>query len=420
MGNIRVGSPHLSLQELRAYYNAVVLAYGAESDRKLGIPGEDLNGVLSAREFVWWYNGHPSMAPGNLSAPLNMSEVRNVAIIGMGNVALDCARILLKNPEELKNTDIAQHALESLQKSSVEEVHIVARRGPAQAAVTPKELREILQLKGIQAHVHPQNCLNLGSVCQEEIKTDRIKRRVVEILSKNVSKTEEPGYTSKEDGQESVASISPKQLHFHFLSSPTEIVPSNDQPNSVGYLRSEQTELHGQKGKQKAVGTGQFTDIPVDMVLESVGYRSIPVDGAPFNHKSGIVPNHLGQVVRNLESDSHSAEDISLPAAETGLFVCGWLKRGPTGIIGTNLIDAEQTADTLIRSIDILPAVQADIQGKEGIQHLMKERGVKVIDFDGWKSIDAEERRRGDLAGKPREKIVKIDHMLEVAKQEQK
>lgn len=180
LGNVRVGTPALSLRELRSYYNGVVLAYGAESDRKLRIPGEDLPGVLSAREFVWWYNGHPSMA----ALPIDLRSVHSVAICGLGNVAVDCARVLLRSPDDLARTDIASHAVRALRNSGVKEVHLLGRRGPAQAAFTPKELREMLNLEGVAVHIHPEGCLDLSPACQEEIAGNRIKRRVVEVLSK--------------------------------------------------------------------------------------------------------------------------------------------------------------------------------------------------------------------------------------------
>ena len=182
LGNVRVGRhAAVTLDELRTFYNAVVLAYGAESDRKLRIPGETcLSGVHSAREFVWWYNGHPSAS----ALPVALSGVRSVAICGLGNVAVDCARVLLRPVEELAKTDIAAHAVDALRRSSVKEVHLVGRRGPAQAAFTPKELRELLSLEGVAVHIHPKGCLNLDPECKEEVAGNRIKRRVVEVLSK--------------------------------------------------------------------------------------------------------------------------------------------------------------------------------------------------------------------------------------------
>lgn len=180
LGNVRVGSPALPLATLRAHYNAVVLAYGAESDRRLGIPGEALPGVVSAREFVRWYNGHPAGA----ALPVDLRRVHSVAICGLGNVALDCARVLLRPVADLAATDMAAYAVAALQKSGVREVHILARRGPAQAACTPKELRELLSLEGIALKVHPPGALELAPQCEAEVKGNRIRRRVVEVVTK--------------------------------------------------------------------------------------------------------------------------------------------------------------------------------------------------------------------------------------------
>jgi adrenodoxin-NADP+ reductase len=413
LGNVRVGSPALSLAELRKYYNAVVLAYGAESDRRLGIPGENAPNVFSAREFVWWYNGHPSAA----TLPIDMRNVKSVAVVGLGNVALDCARVLLSTPTALGKTDIAQHALQALRQSSVEEVHLIGRRGPAQAAFTPKELRELVSMEGIDTYIHPQGCLELAPACQKELKESRIKRRVVEVLSK----------TSVQQKQASAAASGPnRRLHFHFLSSPLEILPvpsADDSKNAdvtteektsetPGFLRVERTALRhsvDNQGRQIAVGTGAFENIPAQLVLQSVGYRSVAMDGAPFDPERGVIPNVLGQVM---------TQDGS--GAEPGLFVCGWLKRGPTGIIGTNLVDAEQTVDTIARARDALPPILPEQKEEEGVAALLRRRGVQVVDFAGWERIDEEEQKRGAAVGKPREKLVDEAEMVRVAFQEQK
>ena len=440
MGNVRIGSEALSLKELRSYYNAVILAYGAESDRKLGIPGESLPGVLSAREFVWWYNGHPTMASTTSQNRIatDLSRARNVAIVGLGNVALDCARILLKPPSSLQCTDIASHALDRLRTSSITQVHLIGRRGPAQAAFTPKELREVLHLENVSIHIHPQGCLQLSPECQTEVKQQRMKRRVVEVLSKRLAVERDKAIEEEKmpptDGKRSSKEVSKdsKELHFHFLSSPVEIVPSKDRNEDDGAggidcIRVERMRLEGPPGKRKATGTKAFDEIPVDMVLESVGYRSVSIEGVPFDDETGIIPNVLGQVMtpanavgaddasaeRRASEDDDAVDQKVLP--DPGLFVCGWLKRGPTGIIGTNLVDAEQTVDTVVRSLDTLPSIQQSRRGREGVLQLMRERGIKVVDFDGWERLDEEERKRGQLVGKPREKVVDIEEMLRYA-----
>jgi adrenodoxin-NADP+ reductase len=399
--------PNVSLNELRSLYNAVVLAYGAESDRRLGIPGENLKpGVYPAREFVQWYNGHPSAA--SLQLP-DFSTITSVAICGLGNVALDIARVLLQPVDRLALSDAAEHAVAVLRKSAVQDVHLLGRRGPAQAAFTPKELRELLGMEGIKVKIHPQGCLDLNPACAAEVKSNRIKRRVVEVLGKALVEGDKPGE---------------RTLHLHFLRSPIKILQTAQ--GSVAGVRLEHTAL--QEGTetgaaQKAVGTGITSDLPAQLVLESIGYKSSPIEGAPFNSKLGIIPNQLGQVVAVSSSDDGgSTAAVPVP----GLFVCGWLKRGPSGIIGTNLVDAEQTVDTMVRSQDTFPNLsggdgdggggERGASGRQGLAKLLEERCVNVVDFKGWEAIDAEEVRRGKAVGKPREKIVKVEEMLEIAK----
>ncbi|KAL4519574.1 hypothetical protein Ndes2526B_g01841 [Nannochloris sp. 'desiccata'] len=412
----------VSLDELRSLYNAVVLAYGAQSDRRLGIPGEDLKpGVYPAREFVQWYNGHPSAA--SLQLP-DFSSVTSVAICGLGNVALDIARVLLQPIERLAMSDAAEHAVAALRKSAVRDVHLLGRRGPAQAAFTPKELRELLSMEGIQVKIHPKECLDLSPACAAEVKGNRIKRRVVEVLEKAV------GVGSDKAGD--------RTLHLHFLRSPIEILHSE---GSVSGVRLEHTALQVQESAstssgagapppQKAGGTGLHSDLHAQLVLESIGYKSCPMEGAPFNSKVGIIPNQLGQVMEEHQSSNRQGRDGTRGNTETpfaekshvpvpGLFVCGWLKRGPSGIIGTNLVDAEQTVDTMVRSQGSFPKVgqrHGGGGGRQGLQALLKNRKIEVVDFKGWEKIDAEEVRRGSAVGKPREKIVSVEEMLEIAK----
>ncbi len=367
-----------------------MLAYGAESDRRLGIPGENLKpGVYPAREFVQWYNGHPSAA--SLKLP-DFSTITSVAICGLGNVALDIARVLLQPVERLALSDATEHAVAALKNSSVRDVHLLGRRGPAQAAFTPKELRELLAMDGINVKIHPEGCLDLSPACAAEIKGNRIKRRVVEVLGKALT--------------EGAEKSGDRTLHLHFLCSPLEILPSeksNEKSGSVAGVRLEHTKLvqgNEEGAPQKAVGTGITSDLPAQLVLESIGYKSCPIQGAPFDSKRGIIPNQLGQV-------------LDAP----GLFVCGWLKRGPSGIIGTNLVDAEQTVDTMVCSQGSFPQKLAEQPGgRMALKRLLDERKIEIVDFKGWEAIDAEEIRRGNAVGKPREKIVSVEEMLKIAK----
>ncbi|XP_031388723.1 NADPH:adrenodoxin oxidoreductase, mitochondrial isoform X2 [Punica granatum] len=386
LGNITLGSA-ISLPELRELYHVVVLAYGAESDRTLGIPGEDLSGIHSAREFVWWYNGHPDYK--NMDPDL--INTHTAVILGQGNVALDVARILLRPTEELATTDIAEHALTALRRSSIRKVYLVGRRGPAQAACTAKELREILGIKDLHIHIQESDLLK-SPADEEELKNNRIHRRVYELLSKAA--------TTKA----SLPVGDHRELHFTFFRKPDRFLESEDRPGHVSRVHLEKTCLKGdESGKQIAVGTGEFEDLK--MVLKSIGYKSVPVDGLPFDHRRGVVPNVRGRVISESSGDS--------AALEPGLYVCGWLKRGPTGIIGTNLQCAEETVSSISEDLEkglLQPSAQKP--GRDGLLQLLDDRNVRVVPFSGWERIDSEERRFGSLRNKPREKLASWDELL--------
>ncbi|XP_057545672.1 NADPH:adrenodoxin oxidoreductase, mitochondrial isoform X2 [Amaranthus tricolor] len=317
LGNVNLGSS-VSLKQLRDLYHVVVLAYGAESDRALGIPGEDLKGIYSAREFVWWYNGHPDCR--NLAPDLQSTDT--AVILGQGNVALDVARILLRPTAELAVTDIASHALAALEKSSIRKVYLVGRRGPVQAACTAKELREILGIKNLYINIQESD-LCTSPVDEEEMSKSRIRKRVYELLCK--AAIARP-VNSPATGQ--------RELHFVFFRKPDRFFESEKKNGYVAGVHFEKTTLKADSGLQLAVETGEFEDIECGLVLKSIGYKSVPVDGLPFDPDRGV-PNSRGRVLRNA-----SGNDVLL---EEGLYVCGWLKRGPTGIIATNLYCAEET-----------------------------------------------------------------------------
>ncbi|KAK6152066.1 hypothetical protein DH2020_014701 [Rehmannia glutinosa] len=374
-GNVSLGSS-ITLSELREMYNAVILAYGAESDRSLGIPGEELPGTYAAREFVWWYNGHPDCR--NL-AP-NLESTDTAVILGQGNVALDVARILLRPTAELAKTDIPSHALGALEESSIRKVYLVGRRGPVQAACTAKELREILGIKDLGIHIQQAD---LVTTTADE--NNRIRRRVYELLSKAVTPAHAPV-----SGQ--------RELHFVFFRKPDRFIESDDRSGHLGGVRLEKTTLKGDNELVKQVA----------VALKSIGYKSVAIDGLPFDNDKGIVPNHGGRVLADASQDHTQYE--------TGLYVCGWLKRGPTGIIATNLYCAEETLACV--SDDIHKGVltsNSPKPGREGLLHLLNSRNTRVVSFDGWEKIDLEERRRGNLKNKPREKLTTWEELLKVA-----
>ncbi|XP_057969165.1 NADPH:adrenodoxin oxidoreductase, mitochondrial isoform X2 [Malania oleifera] len=393
-GNVTLGSS-ISLTELREMYHVVVLAYGAESDRVLHIPGEDLGGILPAREFVWWYNGHPDCR--NLA--LDLKSTDTAVILGQGNVALDVARILLRPTVELATTDIAGHALTALKESTIRKVFLVGRRGPVQAACTAKELREVLGIKDLFINIQEADLVKTLAD-EEELKDNRIRRRIYELLSKAAIS----GPSCPCSGQ--------RELHFVFFKKPDRFLVSDNRSNHVSGVRFEKTILqeNGVSGKRIAVGTGEFEDLECGMVLKSIGYKSVPVDGLPFDHRQGIVPNTRGRVLSDLLGD--------LTLVEKGLYVSGWLKRGPTGIIATNLYCAEETVASIMEDIKrgvLASSTSLPKPGREGLIQLLDSRNIRVVPFSAWEKIDAEEKRIGSLRKKPREKLACWEELQKVA-----
>eukprot|EP00884_Botryococcus_braunii_P002903 jgi/Botrbrau1/12613/Bobra.0169s0140.1 len=388
LGNVRLGRD-VSLKELRSFYNAVILAYGAESDRRLGITGEGLRGVFSAREFVWWYNGHPDY----VRLPIDLSQVRRVVVIGLGNVAVDCARILLQPPERLARTDITQAALSQLRNSAVQRVDLVGRRGPVQASFTAKELREIINMEGLRVVVPPES-LALSPGDQAELKASRRAKRVYELLSSAAADSQ-----PQLEGQ--------RELHIDFLRSPLEVI--DDGTGSAAGVRLAVNRLEPAEGTgsgpQRAVPTGETEELPAELVLKSIGYAGLPVEGLAFDEKRGVAHHKDGHV---LQPDNRPEE---------GLYVCGWLKRGPTGIIGTNLVDAEETVEAIVRDTETLPNPTAALAGSQGLRRLLASRGVQVVGFPQWLELDKLEVERGAALGKPREKLVDVVQMLSVCQE---
>ncbi|KAH9300849.1 hypothetical protein KI387_012432 [Taxus chinensis] len=392
-GNVFLGKD-ISLSELRKLYHVVVLAYGAESDRELGIPGENLDGILSAREFVWWYNGHPDCT--NLSVDLQSTDT--AVVIGQGNVALDVARILLRPLKDLATTDIAEHALSDLQKSCIRKVYLVGRRGPVQTACTAKELREILGIPGVNLHIK-EGDLVTSSLDEVEMKKSRSHKRVYELFRKAGDSLSSHQISNSE-----------LDLHFVFCRKPESFLPSIDQRKVAGVCL-EKTCLKGDDatGRQYAVGTGEFETIKCGLVLKSIGYKSLLVDELPFDQSKGIVPNSKGRVLLPSKLDN--------TVYVNGVYVVGWLKRGPTGIIGTNLFCAEETVESITEDIraGLLGGCHSSHPGRVGLLEALQTKGVQYVSFNEWKKIDAKEKELGSVKGKPREKITSWEELLKVA-----
>jgi ferredoxin--NADP+ reductase len=377
-GNISIGDD-LPVAELQRFYHMVVYAVGAQSDRRLGIEGEDLAGSHPATIFVGWYNGHPDFA----DLEFDLSHERAV-VIGNGNVAVDVARILVRSVDELAETDMADHALAALQQSRVREVVMLGRRGPAQAKFTSAELKEFGELPGVNVRVDAAQ-LVLDETSQALVDEERRVRRNLEILE---------GFAGREP------SGAPRTIELRFLASPAEILGTDGRVEAV---RIERNRLEtGADGWQRATGTGEFEILECGLVLRSVGYRGAAVPGVPFDEKRGVIPNEQGRVT-----------DRPGGAILPGEYAVGWIKRGPSGIIGTNKPDAVETVRNMLDDVGALDrsSVSADA---EAVVRVLDERGLRYVTFDDWKRIDAEERARGEPHGRPRSKIVRVDEMLGV------
>ncbi|MEA2479788.1 MAG: ferredoxin/flavodoxin---NADP+ reductase [Thermoleophilaceae bacterium] len=379
-GNVEVGL-HVSHEELAAHHHAVLYAVGSPTDRRLGIPGEDLPGSYPATAFVAWYNGHPDYR----DAEFDLSGERAV-VIGNGNVALDVARMLALTTAELEPTDIADHALESLAESRIREIVVLGRRGPAQAAYTNPELRELGELEDADIVVDPDEVvLDPASAAFLESESANVTaRRNVEIVQ---------GYAQKP------LAGKPKRIVLRFLASPVEIVGSG----GVEGVRVVHNELEATEGGYLAARPTERTEtIEADIVLRSVGYRGAPLPGVPFDERRGTIHNTGGRV-----TDPETGEQLH------GTYTAGWIKRGPSGVIGTNKKDAQETVDHLLDDMraGLLPEPAGD---EESLIELIRERRPEVVDYDAWSLIDEHERSLGEPAGRPRVKLTRLQEMLDV------
>ena len=370
-GNVTVPDD-MTVPELRTFHDAVILACGAETDRNLGIEGENLPGSYTATEFVAWYNGHPDYQDRTFDLQTEVAVV-----IGQGNVATDVCRILCKTVAELRNTDITRQALEVLEESKIREVHMIGRRGPVQAAFTPAEIREFGDLADCDPVVDPIDLTNLGRESEAEL-SDSQRRRNLETL---------------EHFSRMTPSRKARRFVVHFLKSPRRLCGS-------GKLESvilERNQLIGEAGNQKAHGTGETEELQCGAFFRSVGYRGVPIPDLPFDTGNGTIPNEGGRI-----------RDGDMPIA--GLYAVGWIKRGPTGVIGTNKPDSQETVRNLLADVPRLPRCETADDG--ALLQLLQARGVQVVNYEDWKKIDAAEIARGRKVHKPREKFVDRDEML--------
>ncbi len=372
LGNVQVGQD-LSIDDLRHYYDAVLLAVGAAVDRRLGIPGEDLPGSHSATDFVSWYSGHPDVAPERFTL-----DATSVVVIGVGNVALDVARVLAKSAGELESTDIPPRVLDALADSRITDIHILGRRGPAQAKFTSKELAELGVLANADVTVRPED-LVLNDADAAAVEDSPVLRRNLATLRSWAGRPLQ--------GR-------PRRIHLRFFARPVELTGTDH----VTGIRVERTAVD-QAGN--AVGTGQRDEIEAQLVLRSIGYRGRPIAGVPFDEESGVVPNDGGRVV-----------DGRTPVP--GLYVAGWIKRGPTGIIGTNKRDAAETVAAVLEDAPHLR--RAAKRHRDAVLAALHRRGVHVVPWEGWEAIDAAELALGAQFGRGRVKIHDRVELLSAAR----
>ncbi|MEZ4540461.1 MAG: FAD-dependent oxidoreductase [Chloroflexota bacterium] len=379
LGNIELGRD-VTVDDLKEYYHEILFSTGAQTDRPLGIPGDDLAGSYPATEFVAWYNGHPDYR----ECEFDLSQER-VAVVGVGNVAVDVARILCRTREELMKTDIADYALEALSNSQVKEVYILGRRGPAQAAFTAPEVKELGELADCDTFVLPEEAeldsLSLAAMAN----ADRADVRKVEIIQE-LSHRQPSGKS--------------KRLILRFLVSPTELI--GDEHGHVRQMKLVHNELYAtEAGSLRPRATDRTETLDVGMVFRSIGYRGVPLPGVPFHESWGVIPNNGGRVI-----------DITTKEPLLGEYTAGWIKRGPTGVIGTNKPDAAETVENMLEDARAGRTLEPSHPTAEAVTSMLDERQCRPVSFDDWKRLDEFELNRGKAEGRPRVKFTRIEDML--------
>ena len=385
-GNVNFGE-HVSREDLLAHYHAIVYATGAPIDRPLGIPGEDLPGSHPATEFVGWYNGHPD----HRDLEVALDSATRAVVIGNGNVALDVARMLSLTRAELAPTDIADHALDVLEHSRVSEVVVVGRRGPAQSAFTNPELLELGELSDADVIVDPAE-LDRALAVADPHATPTAERNV-DVLREYAARAPRGRH---------------RRIVLRFLLSPVAIL--GDPAHGITGVEFARNELSPDPaGALRAHATGEHETISAGLVFRAIGYRGIPLPGVPFDERLGVIPNSDGRVL-----DSATGTQIA------GEYVVGWIKRGPSGVIGTNKKDAQQTVNAILADASgsadgevSLPAPA--LPDPAAVEGMLRSRQPDLVTYAGWSEIDRHERALGEPVGRPRVKLTRIDEMLRVA-----
>jgi ferredoxin--NADP+ reductase len=373
----------VTLDDLKAHYHQILFATGAQTDKALGVPGEDLQGSHPATEFVAWYNGHPDYR----DLQFDLSQ-ECAAVIGVGNVAIDVARILALSPAELERTDIADYALDALRQSRINEIYLIGRRGPAQAAFTNPEIKELGELADADVLVPPDEA-ELDELSRAELAAsgDRTILRKIEILQEYSRRT--PSGKSR-------------RLTVRFLLSPVEII-GDDQGRVAALKLVRNVLVKSEAGTLNAKATGETETLPVGLVFRSVGYRGVALPDVPFHERWGVILNEKGRV---LDPESHDPV--------TGLYAAGWIKRGPTGVIGTNKPDSVETVNCMLEDLQagrILAPARAGAASAASAEALVRERRPDFFSFGDWRALDALEVARGQQQGRPRVKYTSVDEI---------
>ncbi|WEV29261.1 FAD-dependent oxidoreductase [Streptomyces sp. 71268] len=391
LGHVRVGDPGLSPQQLRELYHAVVYCVGAAADRHLGVPGEELPGSRSATDFVSWYSAHPDAEADEFAL-----ATPSAVVIGVGNVAVDVARVLARDAAELRTTDVPAGALTALGRSRVRDIHVVGRRGPSQAKFTTKELRELGALPGASVRVRPEE-LALDPAFADPSGLPAVNRRNVDVL--RTWATQPPADR-------------PRRIHLRFFLRPVALLGHGSAPSTgaagpavergaaggvgVRAVRFERTTPDGRGG---VVGTGRYEDIDARLVLRSVGYRGVPLPGLPFDAERGTVPHRAGRVLREGEPSP-------------GEYVAGWIKRGPTGVIGTNRPCAKETVNSLLADAPRLASREVAADPLAALRRL----GQEPVEWPGWLRIEEAEAALGRELGRAQVKIPDWEGLLDAAR----
>ena len=371
----------VNLDDLKRHYHQIVFATGTQAGKLLNIPGAQLDGSHAASDFVAWYNGHPDYRVFEF----DLSQER-AAVIGVGNVALDVARILCLTPDELRQTDIADYALRALSRSNIREVYVLGRRGPAQAAFTNPEIKELGQLADTVIYVPPDEAqLDPLSQADLEERHDQASLRKVELIQEYAVPPND---------------VKSRQITLRFLVSPEEIL-GNASGKVAGIRLVKNTLTKTEAGTLRPQKTTQTEEIPVDLVFHSIGYRGVPLPGVPFNENWNVIPNRNGRVL-----------DPETDAPITGLYTAGWIKRGPSGVIGTNKLDASETVKCMLEDLESNALLVPSEPGAAAAEEMIRLRQPEYVLFDEWLRLDQLEVDRGKEKGRPRLKFTVIDEML--------